>query len=421
MYMEQSLAVSADLLRPGLYVNALDRPWVETPFAFQGFRIAGDDEIKTLRAYCKYVFVDLARSEPDAAEAVMAAGRRRPLRPEQLGSRTARAVAGQPLPAEIRACCGSLFEPVTHPDRSRFARLVQTASDAHDAAGEAVHEALACLQRERAVNISRAARAVDAMRRLMREDASPALWLTRLRRHDHYLGDHSANACALALAFGAYLGMEDKALHSLGLGTLLMDVGMARIPRELLARERALSATERAVVRKHVALGCARLSRDGLPAEALAIVGQHHERLGGQGYPGGLVDSYDAMTTDRPYRAALRPDEALQSLYRDAATSFGTELVEAFIRCLGPWPAGTLVELDDGAVAAVVGSRPGAGPWPTVLLLRRPTGEPCHRRRLLNLAAGEHHIQRALEPRATGIDIGRVVAAEFGLGRTAAA
>ena len=435
MYMEQSLAVSADHLRPGLYVNALDRPWVETPFAFQGFRIAGDDEIETLRAYCKYVFVDLARSEPSAAETVMAAGRRRPLRPEQLGSRTARAVADQPLPPELRECCGSLFEPVAHPDRSRFARLVQTASEARDQSSEAVHEALACLHRQRAVNISRAARAVEGMQRLMREDTSPALWLARLRRHDHYLADHSANACALALAFGAYLGMDDKALQSLGLGTLLMDVGMARVPRELLTRERALTATERAVVRKHVALGCARLSRDGLPAEALAIVGQHHERLDGRGYPGrldgeriprqaliaGLADSYDAMTTDRPYRASLRPDQALQSLYRDADTTFGTELVEAFIRCLGPWPAGSLVELDDGAVAAVVGSRAGAGPWPTVLLLRQPTGEPCHRRRLLNLSAGGRHIQRALEPGEAGIDVGRVVAAEFGLGGTATA
>jgi len=436
---EQSVAVPVDLLRTGLHVHALDRPWVETPFIFQGFRIASEQEIETLRAYCRSVYVDIGQSEPAAAEAVMAAGKRQPLHTEQIGSRTHEAISRRQLPEALRQCTGTLFEPIAHPDRARFSKLVHAASNIRDAASEAVRESLLQLHRDRPINITRATRAVDQMTRLIREDASPSLWLSRLQRHDSYLADHAANSCAIALAFGASLGMDGKALQCLGLGTLLMDVGMIKVPRETLTQKRPLSSSERATMRQHVEIGCEQLAEAGLPAEALAIVRQHHERIDGRGYPGGaggdslprqvliagLADSFDAMTTDRPYRAAFRPDQALQELYRNAEDTFGSELVEAFIRCVGTWPVGSLVQLDNDAIGIVVGSRPGAGAWPTVLLLRTPDGEPYRKRLLLNLAATDgadaqvnaRQIRRALGQREANVDIGKVVAREFGRGR----
>lgn len=436
---EQSIAVPVDLLRTGLHVYALDRPWVETPFIFQGFRIASDQEIETLRTYCRRVYIDLGQSEPAAAEAVMAAGKRQPLHTEQIGSRTREALGSRQLPETLRQCTGTLFEPVAHPDRTRFSRLIHAASNVRDAASEAVRESLAQLHRDRPISITRATRAVDQMSRLIREDASPSLWLSRLQRHDSYLADHSANSCAIALAFGASLGMEGKALQCLGLGTLLKDVGMIKVPRETLTQKRPLSSSERATMRRHVEIGCEQLAEAGLPAEALAIVRQHHERIDGRGYPdgtggdalprqvliAGLADSFDAMTTDRPYRTAFRPDQALQELYRNAEDTFGAELVEAFIRCVGTWPVGSLVQLDNDAIGIVVGSRPGAGASPTVLLLRTPDGEPYRKRLLLNLGATDgddirvnaRQVRRALSQREANVDIGKVVAHEFGRGR----
>ncbi len=436
---EQSTAVPVDLLRLGLHIHALDRPWVETPFIFQGFRIATEQEIETLRAYCRSVYIDLGQSEPAAAEAVMAAGKRQPLHTEQIGSPTHEALKQRRVPEALRECAGTLFEPTTHPDRARFGRLVHAASNIRDAASEAVRESLLRLHQNRPLNITRATRAVDQMSRLINADASPSLWLSRLQRHDSYLADHAANSCAIALAFGASLGMEGKGLQCLGLGTLLMDVGMIKVPRETLTKKRPLSSGERATMRQHVEIGGEQLAAAGLPAEALAIVRQHHERIDGRGYPNGaggdslprqaliagLADSFDAMTVDRPYRAAFRPDQALQELYRSAEETFGSELVEAFIRCVGTWPVGSLVQLDNGAIGIVVGSRPGAGAWPTVLLLRTPDGEPYRKRLLLNLAATDgadaqvnaRQIRRALGQREANIDIGKVVAREFGRGR----
>ncbi len=435
---ERTEQITVDLLRPGLHVASLDRPWVETPFIFQGFRIQAQEEIDTLRAYCSFVDVDLGQSEPSAAEAVMSARKRQPIRNDKLGSSTQASLASRPLPQALRACSGALFEPVPHPDRKRFTRLVHAAAQTRAAGSDAVRDALLAMYRERRINIGPATRAVDNMTRLIREDATASLWLTRLQNHQGYLADHAVNTCAIALAFGANLGMEGKALQCLGIAALLMDVGMVKVPREILAKKRPLSKQERETVHGHVATSSDALQQAGVPAEALAIVRAHHERIDGRGYPdsvggdeiprqaliAGLADSFEAMTADRPYRAAFRPDQALQELYRNADETFGTDLVESFIRCVGTYPVGTLVQLDNDATGLVVGSKPGSGASPTVLMLRTPDGEPYRKRLLLNLAASDrrrerqipaHLVRRALGQREANIDIGKVVAREFGL------
>ena len=99
---QQAVPVPVDMLRTGLHVHALDRPWVETPFVFQGFRISADEEIETLRAYCRQVYVDLGQSEPAAAESVIAAGKRQPLHTEQIGSQTQQALSRRKLPEVLQ-------------------------------------------------------------------------------------------------------------------------------------------------------------------------------------------------------------------------------------------------------------------------------------------------------------------------------
>jgi len=439
---DQQVSIPVDLLRPGLHVQALDRPWVETPFVFQGFRVTGATELEVLRAYCRTVRVDLALSDPQAVEAVLARGGRRPLTPAQLGvgaSEAGASIDGAPAGASARAApvAGALFEPVQYPDRRRFGAQVQRAAAVRQEAQKALVDALRRIQSGRPLDPAPARAAISALLDEVRADPTAALWLTQLRQQEGYAVTHCMNACVLALAFGATLGMEQEALQRLGMGTLLMDVGKVKLPRALLAKPRSLSRTEFAVVQSHVTLGCDLLEAHGMPAEVVDIVRQHHERRSGRGYPrglggdeiprqaliAGLADSYDAMIRRRPHRAALRPDEALQTLYRSAADTFGAELVEAFIRFLGTYPVGTLVRMNDGAVAIVVGSRPGAGVWPTVMLLRTPTGTPVRERRLVNLAAANEadhggrppRVSRTLDRREANVDVGRLIAREFGI------
>lgn len=427
-------ALPVDLLRPGLYVDSLDRPWVETPFPFQGFRIAGDDEIASLRRYCRRVFINLERSEAAAARAIR----------EIVGPARAAPAAAAPdhrhsgPDAASRSAAGVLFGAVPHPRRSDFARLVHAAHARREDARRAIEGVFRQAHRENRVDVAASDRAVDGLASLLADDPSAALWLMHLRRHEAYAGTHAVNACVLALTFGAHLGMSDDALRRLGLGTLVMDVGKIRLPQSLLAKKGAYTAEEFDRMTRHVEFGSELLRTSGdVPDEVLEIVRLHHERRGSQGYPrglggdqiprqaliAGLVDSYDAMVSPRPYRPARRPDEALHTLYGNAPVTFGTELVEEFIRCLGSFPVGTLVELDHGETAVVVGSRPGSGLWPTVLLLRTPDGQPYRKRLLVNLArAGEpgsqvaaRHVRRTLDPREANVDLRKLVAREFGV------
>lgn len=433
----QSVALPVEALHPGLHVHDLDRPWVETPFVFQGFRITSERELETLRAYCRDVYVDLGQSDAGAAEAVLAARKRRRSRPGQSGVANGVPLAERPQPERAGVSAGVLFEPVPHPDRERFGALVRRAAVSCDATRRAVTDVLQRAQRQQVVDVGPAREAVAEMAARVAEDATAALWLTRLERHDAYTVTHSVNACVLALAFGRHLGMEGERLQRLGLGTLLMDVGKATIPQKILDKPSALTDTERAFVNLHVAKGCAVLAESDLPLETLDVVRMHHERLDAEGYPeglggdeiprqaliAGLADSYDAMLRVRPYRGAYRPDRALQELYKDAAESFGQELVEAFIRYLGTYPVGTLVRLDNDAVGIVVGSRPGAGLRPTVLLLRNGDGAQFRKRLLLNLSAADQEgvqvaarsIRRTLDQREANVDVGKLVAQEFGL------
>lgn len=432
----QSVTVPVESLQPGLHVHALDRPWVETPFVFQGFRISGEQELETLRAYCRDVHVDLEQSDAAAAEALRMTRRHRRRRPGGPAHANGFAVPEGPL-AGRGATAGVLFEPVPHPDRGRFGALVRRAAASCETTRRAVTDVLERALRGQVVDVGPARRAVEEMAALVAEDATAALWLTHLRRHDAYTVTHSVNACVLALAFGRHLGMEGERLQRLGLGTLLMDVGKVAIPQRILDKPSALTPTERAFVNLHVARGCKLLAQGDLPLEALDVVRMHHERLDAEGYPAGLggdeiprqaliaglADSYDAMLRVRPYRDAYRPDHALQALYKDAPETFGQELMEAFIRYLGTYPVGTLVRLDNDAVGIVVGCRPGAGLLPTVLLLRNADGAQFRKRRLLNLSAANQDgvqvaarsIRATLGPREANVDVGRLVAQEFGL------
>lgn len=430
----QSVAVPVESLQPGLHVHSLDRPWVETPFVFQGFRITREDELETLRAYCRHVYVDLHQSEHAAARAALAAGRQRGSQAGLAGGDPPRE---RPLPDPAGRATSVLFEPVPHPDRERFGALVRRAATSRETTWRALREVLQRARQEQVVDLGPTREAVDEMAALVAEDAAAALWLTHLAQRDAYTVTHSVNACVLALAFGQHLGMQGERLRRLGLGTLLMDVGKATIPQWILDKPSALTSTERAFVNLHVVRGCTLLARGDMPLETLDVVRMHHERRGAGGYPAGLggdeiprqaliaglADSYDAMLRARPYRSAYRPDRALQALYEDATETFGQELVEAFIRYLGAYPVGTLVRLDNDAVGIVVGSRPGGGLLPTVLLLRNADGAQFHKRLLLNLsAAGRDGVQVAarsiratLGPREANVDVGRLVAQEFGL------
>jgi len=423
------------MLRPGLYVTELDRPWVETPFLFQGFRIADEQDLDTLRRYCRTVVIDTDQCDGSALRALKetvsgtrSGTARRPPR--------SRARASAPSVRERRKAAGALFRSRTHPERERFEVLVRAAAASRAGMRRTVDAALEQVRMGRLIDTSAAREAVEDVVDVVLEDTSASLWLTALKNRHEYTAIHSVNVCVLALALGVHLGLEREALSRLGFGALLHDIGKMRTPLEILNKRDALTDEEREIVRRHAQDGYEIVSESGEAAfDSLEIIRLHHERINGQGYPlalrderiprhvrmVALVDAYDAMTSDRAYSSAIAPDRALHALYSEAPGTFGVDLVQEFIRCLGIFPVGSLVQLDNEALGIVVGTKPGGGLWPTVLMLRAPDGAPYEKRLLLNLeaaardAGAQRHIRRAVEPAEADVDVSGLVAREFGL------
>jgi HD-GYP domain-containing protein (c-di-GMP phosphodiesterase class II) len=444
----KSTAVPTDLLCTGLYVVELDRPWIETPFLFQGFRITCDEELNALRETCRHVYIDARRSERGSLQTLKSSAAR--YKAEREARRTDRTQTSRkprirtPTARAVEKCAGSLFADVVEPDRKRFRTLVQAARVSRHQATTSVTAAMHAARMGKALDLVSVRDSVERLAGLTVNDPSASIWLSRLKEKSDREARHAVNTCVLALTFGAYLGMKPKELRRLGMGALLHDIGKTRVPGRILDKPDRLTEQELDIVRRHPEAGYELLADHGnVDREVLDMVRLHHERWRGQGYPWGmmgetipkhalimgLVDSYDAMTSERPYRQAMTPEKALQTLYSEADRHFTVELVQDFIRCLGIFPAGSVVELDNGAHAVVVGSKPGSGLWPTILMVRNPDGDLYRKRLLLNLAAEAkrardgkgRHIKRAVEPSSSGIDVARIVQQEFGLEEAEAA
>ena len=156
---------------------------------------------------------------------------------------------------------------------------------------------------------------------------------------------HAARVARLARASGARLGLDEARLAVLKLGGALHDIGKVAVPEAVLTKPGALTEAELAEVRRHPEEGARLLELDAALRPALPAVLYHHERWDGGGYPSGraaeaipfearilaVVDSFDAMTSDRPYRAARPIEEAVEEVDRCAGTQFDPEVALAFV------------------------------------------------------------------------------------------
>ena len=192
--------------------------------------------------------------------------------------------------------------------------------------------------------------------------------LARLKRLDAYATQHAVATAALIIAFGRHQGMPEPEIEKLALGTMVKDIGHAALDARLTAKQGILSKDEFSIVQSHVEEGLAVLdATTRLSETSVAVVLEHHERYNGCGYPyrmigdeisvagrmAAIVDTYDAMTSDRPYRAAMSPSQTLRQLYDEAGFQYDPALVSAFIKTIGIYPVGTLVLLESGHLAVV--------------------------------------------------------------------
>jgi HD-GYP domain-containing protein (c-di-GMP phosphodiesterase class II) len=401
--------VPASELAPGMYVSQLDRPWVETPFLFQGFVINDESQIIKLRKFCKHVYIDVERGTAPAPRT------------------TAVSSKSHSSPSSSKNSPGAIPKPaVTYRDETRVEEEIETAREARQSVAEAVGNFLDSVRLGKKPEIAEVKRAVLEMEQSVLRNPDACLWLRLLKDKDSYAYAHCVDSSVLAIAFGRQLSLRREQIHVLGLGALLADVGKMRIPSELLDAPRVLTEAEVAIVREHVAHSVAIVHEmRGIDPEALKLVATHHERHDGTGYPNGLsgddvplfgrmaaiVDCFDAITSDRPYATAISPHEAVRRLYDWRGHAFQDELVEQFIQVLGVYPVGTLVQLSNGEVGVVIGQNRVRRLRPKVMLLLAPDKTPLEINPIRDLISDTHDndgaeiaIQGVLEPGTYGLD-----------------
>jgi len=193
--------------------------------------------------------------------------------------------------------------------------------------------------------------------------------LSRIKQKDGYTYMHSLSVCALLIAFAEQLNFDYTTIHAIGVGGLLHDIGKVNIDSEILNKKGPLSEEEFERIKEHVKHGCLLMEQGrGIAETSMWVTAHHHERSNGTGYPGclrereiskfgqmaAIVDVYDAITSDRCYKNKIPPTEALRKIYEWSGAYFNRELVEQFIRCVGIYPVGSLVRLENDLLAVVL-------------------------------------------------------------------
>lgn len=193
--------------------------------------------------------------------------------------------------------------------------------------------------------------------------------LTQLKGYDEYTFTHSVNVGILITATAKMMGFSDEDASFAGMGGLLHDIGKIKIPEYIINKPGILSDSEYEAVKRHTMLGMEMVnSMKSIPDITKKVVLQHHERCDGKGYPFGIrteriheiglvagaVDVYDALTSDRVYKAAWPPQKALAMLFKGIGKDFEGDIVQTFTKQLGIFPVGSFVKLANGIMGVVV-------------------------------------------------------------------
>jgi len=314
----------------------------------------------------------------------------------------------------------------TYQEQTSIEEEIEVAKDIHQSGTQAIAEIMDDVHLGKKISITRVKQAVGGMVESIVRNPDAFAWLAQLKNKDSYTYSHCLDTCALGLIFGRHLGISKEELKVLGTGTLLLDIGKMRMPAELLEKPGKLTEKEFQIMKTHVGHSVEIMrGRKAMPAAAIEMAATHHERHNGEGYPlnlmgkeipifgkiAGIVDCYDAVTSDRVYRSAISPHKALRMLYAGNDKDFQAALVEQFIQCIGIYPVGGLVELSTGEIGIVLSQNRVRRLRPKVMLILDRDKKPHKTAPTIDLltqvsdASGNPlEIKEALEPGAHGIN-----------------
>ncbi len=398
--------ISTSDLTLGMFVTQLDRSWLDTPFFFHRVLIKSPQQLSQMKAYCRYVYIDTDKGkDTDHSLPIKEVG------PGML----------QQILEKKEPTTAVLSSQVSWDKEFSLAREVR------DQTKQVVDQILEDARLGKSIDSSGAKEAVENIIDSVIRNRDALVCLAQIKNKDEYTALHSLNVSILSVAFGRSLVLPREALHILGIGGLLHDIGKMKIPLEILNKPARLTDGEFHQMKNHVRYGTEILGRiPHFPPKGVQMVGQHHERYGGHGYLKGLrgeqlslfgqiatiVDVYDAITSDRVYRRGVLPHEAVKRMFEWSPRDFDRSLLENFIKCFGIYPVGSLVEINQSEVGIVVAANREKALKPTVLLIMKKGEDKYFPARMVQLNEKDPSTQQdrwkitnVLDPNQEGVSI----------------
>lgn len=400
----KQVKVDVNELTIGMYVSGLDRPWSQTPFPLQGFYLRDLGEINQLKALCNYVFIDVEKGRgPIAANLKTLAPGLHKGKPNPRERATSFTEAVAPL--KIQRGLYREVEPLQ--------KEVKRARQLHQKVYESVVEVVKQLEENQweGASLGETKRVASEMVDSVLRNPDAFTWLSRVQEKDEYTYSHAVRSSVWAILFGRHIGLPKRDLDVLAMGVLLKDVGKVQLDAALLAKQNR-SAEEEREYETFVELGCEILRKTpGVEPRVISVVKTHCERLNGSGFPQGLagdkipllgkiagiVTYYDHVTNPRGSRNPIAPSKAVAKLYELRNIQFQEELVVEFIRAIGLYPTGTLVELSTGEVAVVVEQNFERRLKPKVIVVLDSFKQPMDEYLLLDLSEDDKRKQELLD------------------------
>jgi putative nucleotidyltransferase with HDIG domain len=294
----------------------------------------------------------------------------------------------------------------------------------HDEALNYAHKFVEDVRRGDSIEVEDALPIVGQVIDSLTANEPAALTLAFLKRYDEYTYTHCINVNLYSLLLGKALGLQREELEMLGVAALFHDVGKGRIPNRVLNKPGKLTDDEYEVMKSHSLKGLEVLKRvEGLDRSVLRGVVEHHERYDGRGYPRGakgadihpfariiaISDVYDALTSVRVYKKAMTPAKTLSQMYKWTGTDFDPAYLNRFIRVMGIYPPGTMVQLDDLRFAIVLETNEVKPRHPKVKVLFNSKMQPIVPE-CIDLATYDNEgrkvqVMRQPDPRSLGVDM----------------
>jgi HD-GYP domain-containing protein (c-di-GMP phosphodiesterase class II) len=338
----------------GMHLHGFDAAWVDHPFWRTKFTLKDPADLAAIRGSAvRECWIDVAKgadmARPEAATPAV------PVAPPP---------AAAPVPPQPAAFDDELRRASALCKRSR----------------EAVMQMFGEARMGRALDTGSCAELVEDVTASVFRNPGALISLARLKTVDDYTYMHSVAVCALMVALGRTLGMDEAQCRQAGLAGLIHDMGKAVIPPAILNKAGKLTPEEFEVIKSHPVRGHELLCEArGVAEEALDVVLHHHERMDGTGYPHGLADEsisriarmgavcdvYDAVTSNRPYKAGWDPAESIAHM-ASWQGHFDRTIFAAFVKTVGIHPTGSIVRLASGRLAVVVDQNAGSPTTPAV-------------------------------------------------------